>query len=53
MTGTYSDVITLPPAERDEYLASVARFLGIHDVPMRQGQVEVPMRCICWRTFRR
>jgi SAM-dependent methyltransferase len=53
MTGTYSDVITLPPAERDEYLASVARFLETHDVPMRQGQVEVPMRCICWRTFRR
>jgi hypothetical protein len=53
MTGTYSDIITLPPAERDGYLASVADFLDTHDVPMSQGLVEVPMRCICWRTFRR
>jgi hypothetical protein len=53
MTGTYSDVITLRPAERDEYLASVARFLETQDVPVSQGLVEVPMRCICWRTLRR
>jgi SAM-dependent methyltransferase len=53
MAGTYSDVITLPPPARAEYLASVARFLETQDVPMSQGLVEVPMRCICWRTSRR
>jgi SAM-dependent methyltransferase len=53
LAGTYSDVITLPAGERDEYLASVARFLETQKVPMRQGLVEVPMRCICLRTFRR
>jgi SAM-dependent methyltransferase len=53
MAGTYSDVITLPVPERDGYLTSVARFLDTPDVPMSQGLVEVPMRCICWRTSRR
>jgi ubiquinone/menaquinone biosynthesis C-methylase UbiE len=53
MAGTYSAVITMPEAERDEYLASMSRFLETHDVPVSEGLVEVPMRCICWRTTRR
>jgi SAM-dependent methyltransferase len=53
MAGTYSDVITLPARQREEYLASVAHFLETHDLPTSQGLVEVPMRCICWRTVRR
>jgi SAM-dependent methyltransferase len=53
MAGTYSGVITLPAPEREAYLAGVSRYLETHDVPTRQGLVEVPMRCLCWRTSRR
>jgi ubiquinone/menaquinone biosynthesis C-methylase UbiE len=50
MAGTYSAVITMDAPERQEYLASISRFLETHDIPCHQGAIEVPMRCICWRT---
>ena len=53
MAGTYSAVIVMDPAQRREYLASLCRFLDTHDVPHRQGAIEVPMRCLCRRTSRR
>jgi SAM-dependent methyltransferase len=53
MAGTYSAIITLPVAERDEYLSSMSGYLETHEVPISQGLVEVPMRCVCWRTTRR
>jgi SAM-dependent methyltransferase len=50
MAGTYSAVITMDAVERREYLASIARFLETHDIPLGGDAIEVPMRCICWRT---
>jgi SAM-dependent methyltransferase len=52
MAGTYSAIITMPAAGREEYLASMSRFLETHEVPVSQGMIEVPMRCLCWRTTR-
>jgi SAM-dependent methyltransferase len=53
MAGTYSAVITMDAPERQEYLAAMSRYLETHEIPHRQGTVEVPMRCLCWRTPRR
>ena len=53
MAGTYSAVITMDAAERREYLAAMSRYLETHEIPHGQGTVEVPMRCLCWRTSRR
>jgi hypothetical protein len=53
LAGTYSAVITMDAPERQEYLAAMSRYLETHEIPHRQGTVEVPMRCLCWRTSRR
>jgi SAM-dependent methyltransferase len=53
MAGTYSAVIVMDPDERQEYLASISRYLDTHEVPRRGDAIEVPMRCLCWRTSRR
>jgi hypothetical protein len=53
MAGTYSAIITMPVVERDEYLSSMSHYLETHEVPISQGSVEVPTRCVCWRTTRR
>jgi hypothetical protein len=53
LAGTYSAVITMEPPERQEYLAAMSRYLESHEIPHSQGTVEVPMRCLCWRTSRR
>ena len=53
MAGTYSAVIVMDPAERREYLASMARFLSTSEVPRRGDAVEVPMCCVCWWATRR
>jgi SAM-dependent methyltransferase len=50
LAGTYSEVITMDPADRRDYLGAVARFLETHPVPRRDGMIDVPMRCRCWRT---
>jgi SAM-dependent methyltransferase len=54
LAGTYSAVVTLGQSEREEYLASMARFLGTVELPAgdSDGTIEVPMRCLCWRTTR-
>jgi hypothetical protein len=28
----------------------MARFLQTSELPVREGVIEVPMRCLCWRT---
>jgi hypothetical protein len=53
MAGTYSAVITMDSPQRQEHLAAMSRYLETHEIPHRQGTVEVPMRCLCWRTSRR
>ncbi|MGO8863393.1 MAG: class I SAM-dependent methyltransferase [Acidimicrobiales bacterium] len=50
MVGTYSAVITMGVAARQEYLDSVRRFIASHPVPTKNGSIQVPMRCLCWRT---
>jgi SAM-dependent methyltransferase len=49
LAGTYSEVITMDPSQRRHYLAAIVRFMETQPVPMRQGAIEVPMRCRCWR----
>jgi SAM-dependent methyltransferase len=50
LAGTYSEIITMDPSDRQDYLAAIARFIETHPVPRRDGAVDVPMRCRCWRT---
>jgi SAM-dependent methyltransferase len=50
MAGTYSGVITMGETERRDHLAAMARFLDSHPLPEVDGVIEVPMRCLCWRT---
>jgi SAM-dependent methyltransferase len=51
LAGTYSAVITMPEAQRRQYLDSMTRFLSDHLAG--SDSVEVPMRCLCWRARRR
>jgi SAM-dependent methyltransferase len=48
--GTYSEVIVMDEPQRQERLETMARFL--EDRPEFAGHdvVDVPMRCLCWRT---
>ncbi len=50
MAGTYSAVIVMSPDQRQQHLASMYRFLDTHEVPRLGEEIEVPMRCLCWRT---
>jgi SAM-dependent methyltransferase len=50
LAGTYSEIITMDPSDRQDYLDAIARFIETHAVPRRNGAVDVPMRCRCWRT---
>jgi SAM-dependent methyltransferase len=50
LAGTYSGIITMGAAERQDYLASISRFLDRPEIPSEEGVIAVPMRCICWRT---
>ena len=53
LTGTYSAMIGLEPAARQERLAAVARFLEQDEATAGRDLIAVPMRCLCWRAFRR
>jgi SAM-dependent methyltransferase len=50
LAGTYSEIITMDPVDRQDYLAALARFIDTQPVPWSDGAVDVPMRCRCWRT---
>jgi SAM-dependent methyltransferase len=50
LAGTYSAIVTMGESERQAWLASMARFLQTSELPVRDGVIEVPMRCLCWRT---
>jgi SAM-dependent methyltransferase len=50
LAGTYSAIVTMGESERQAWLASMARFLQTSELPVREGVIEVPMRCLCWRT---
>jgi SAM-dependent methyltransferase len=55
LAGTYSAIVALGESEREECLDSMARFLQTAELPISDsgGMIEVPMRCLCWRTTRR
>ena len=42
MAGTYSAVIVMDAVERQEYLASISRYLETHEVPRRRGRDRGP-----------
>jgi SAM-dependent methyltransferase len=50
LAGTYSEIITMDASDRQDYLVAIARFIETQPVPRRDGAVDVPMRCRCWRT---
>jgi SAM-dependent methyltransferase len=51
LAGTYSAIVTMTEAERGAYFESMSRFLATHVVPVNDdGKIDVPMRCLCWRT---
>jgi SAM-dependent methyltransferase len=49
LAGTYSEIITMGAADRQAYLESIARVIDDGQVPTRDGSIQVPMRCRCWR----
>jgi SAM-dependent methyltransferase len=50
LAGTYSAIVTMREPERSDCLRSMSRFLGAQRVPTTNGKMDVPMRCLCWRT---
>jgi SAM-dependent methyltransferase len=50
LAGTYSAIVTMPAPERRECLASMSRFLTSRQESTNDGKIEVPMRCLGWRT---
>jgi SAM-dependent methyltransferase len=49
LAGTYSSLITMPPAERARELA---RIEAVTDAAISADVVDVPMICRCWRAVR-
>lgn len=51
LPGTYSEALTLTPAQRAEYDDRLRRFVA-HEIDLSHGVVELPIACVAWRTFR-
>ena len=49
MAATYSAVITMGHEARDRHLESMRRYLHAQPALASQDEVDVPMRCYCWR----
>jgi ubiquinone/menaquinone biosynthesis C-methylase UbiE len=49
LAGTYSAVIALGPAGRQEWLRMLTGFLHDYEPLRGQDPIDVPMRCLCWR----
>jgi SAM-dependent methyltransferase len=49
LVGTYSVAITMSEAAREEHVASISRQLDTHTALAKDGTLEMPMRCLCWR----
>jgi SAM-dependent methyltransferase len=52
LVGTYSRVITLPTAAREELLRGARAWLEGHPELIDTGRIVVPYRAACWRTDR-
>jgi SAM-dependent methyltransferase len=49
---TYSAVITMDESERRDYAERMHRFLSDAEELAGQEVIDVPMRCLCWRSVR-
>jgi SAM-dependent methyltransferase len=52
LAGTYSGVIVLPDAERMRLHDRLVDVVREHPALAGRQQIELPMRCICWRAIR-
>jgi len=52
LAGTYSGFIVLPDAERIRLRDRLADVVREHPALAGRQQIELPMRCICWRAIR-
>jgi SAM-dependent methyltransferase len=52
LSGTYSGFIVLPEAERVRLRDDLTEVVRTHPAIVGRDQVELPMRCLCWRAVR-
>jgi SAM-dependent methyltransferase len=52
LTATYSGFIVLPEAEKARRLEELAAVVRDHPRLAGRDEIELPMRCMCWRAFR-
>jgi SAM-dependent methyltransferase len=52
LAGTYSRFIVLDEVEKVRRLERLAEALRRHPVLAGRSQIELPMRCLCWRALR-
>ncbi len=53
LANTYSVVITMDDAAREEHLSSMRRFLDDQEFLAGRDVIDVPMRAYCWRAAKR
>ena len=53
LAATYSMVITMDEAAREDHLGGMTRYLDGLDSFAGKDVIEVPMRSYCWRATRR
>jgi SAM-dependent methyltransferase len=52
LAGTYSGFIVLPEAEQARLRGTVAELVRMHPALVGRDEIELPMRCLCWRAVR-
>lgn len=52
LAGTYSGVIILAEAERQQMREALIDVVLDHPELAGRDQIELPMRCLCWRAVR-
>jgi SAM-dependent methyltransferase len=52
LAGTYSRVLVLPEPERTRFRDDVADFIAGHPAIAGRDEIDLPMRCHCWRAVR-
>lgn len=53
LAGTYSVVINMDEADRQQHLDAMTRYLDAHEDFLDQDVIDVPMRSYCWRANKR
>ena len=49
LAATYSVVINMDEADRQQHLDAMTRYLDSHEDFLGQDVIDVPMRSYCWR----